>query len=148
MRCPLSGKPCLMPKDVFVTEIHEHETKHLFLCRVCGEKYMEKMDNADVVTKSMEMISSDDGVKFAEHVLDEKKLLEQASQALEDAQAINKAPPESESPLVPPKPSVLPQIKKIEAKLQQAIDVEDYESAAQLRDILQALQKEQDDSKE
>ena len=96
----------------------------------------------------MEMISSHDGVKFAEHVLAEKKLLEQASQALEDAQAINKAPPESESPLVPSKPSVLPQIKKIEAKLQQAIDVEDYESAAQLRDILQALQKERGDSKE
>ena len=144
MRCPLSGKPCLMPKEVFVTEIRGHETKHLFLCRLCGEQYIKRLDDADVMTKSMEVISSNDGIEYAEHVLDETTLLDQAAQSIED----NRLPNEEKLELEPSSSSIMPQIKKIEAKLQQAIDAEDYESAAQLKDILQALQKKLEEPEE
>jgi len=141
MKCPLSGKPCLMPKEIFVTEIREDGVKHLFLCRKCGEQYIENnLQNVDLVTKAMEVMATNGGdIMHSEHIQDQnEELLTDSYNELELLLNEQEPPPE-EVPL-------LPQIKKAEAKLQEAIDKEDYESAGQLRDILEELKKKLDES--
>jgi len=129
MKCPFTGKPCLLPKEVFVTELDGSELKNLFLCRQCGDDYIAKLDDPDVVTKALEVKSDADGLSYQERILE------------------NINPPKQEVPkeqAVPndlKKVSLIPQIKKIEAKMQQAIDREHYEDAALLRNILTELNK-------
>jgi len=131
-----------MPKDVFVTEVRPEETKHLFLCRLCGEKYMEGLHDADVVTKSMEVVSTDKGISHSEFTVDgDNKPSEFEDEdfefTLEDIARVM----EEEEELPPPtEPPLIPEIKKVEAKLQEAVDKEDYESAGPLSEILKELQ--------
>jgi len=131
MHCPLTGKPCLMPKEVFITEVKDNDVRHLFMCRQCGDKYIEDLNDADVVTKSLEVVSSDGDISHNEHVLDDEHIgdLPENLQELPTPQPIT-------APV-----STLQQIKAVEAKMQAAIDKEDYESAAALRDILIELRQ-------
>jgi len=128
MHCPLTGKPCLMPKEVFVTEVKESGVRHLFMCRKCGDEYIAGLDKAEVITKSLEVVSSDGDVSHNEHILENEYL--------------------GDKPQNPPQPIAAPtstaqQIKAVESKMQDAIGREDYESARTLRDILNELKQRQ-----
>lgn len=146
MHCPLTGKPCLMPKEVFVTEVKKDGIRHLFMCRKCGDEYIANLQNADIVTKSLEVVSSSGDISHNERIL-----VDTQNPALAE-------PPKKEISHFPaPQPVVAPistiqQIQAVEAKMQTAIDREDYESAATLRDILKDLhdrnQTEENDEEE
>lgn len=128
MKCPFTGKPCLLPKEVFVTEVSGNQLNNLFLCRQCGDNYIAQLDDPDVVTKSLEVISNAEGLSHQEHVLEDAIDINSLEQAEEQTVSNDLK-----------KVSLIPQIKKIEAKMQEAIDRENYEDAALLRDILTEL---------
>ncbi len=127
MKCPFTGKPCLLPKEVFVTEVNGSDLSNLFLCRQCGDDYISKLDDPDVITKSLEVKSSADGLSHQERVVEN----------IDDIKL--ELPQEPSVPNNLKSRSLVPQIKKIEAKMQQAIDQEHYEDAALLRNILTEL---------
>jgi protein-arginine kinase activator protein McsA len=136
MHCPLTGKPCLIPKEVFVTEVKEDGVRHLFMCHQCGDEYIATLNDAEVVTKSLEVVSSNGDISHNEHILDDTHITE--THITEEVESLQE--------LLPPKPitapvSTIQQIKAVEAKMQAAVDREDYESAAALRDILKELQQ-------
>jgi protein-arginine kinase activator protein McsA len=142
MRCPFSGKPCLLPKEVFVTEVKPNGVHHLFLCKLCGEKYLEQVDAEDVSTQSaLEVISSKDGLSHSKRLIESNKNIPTAADLVNNT-------------LNEPKPDIdVIRIEQVKRKLQDAVNREDYESAAALRDILNSMQEEgkenngQDDSK-
>jgi len=135
MKCPFTGKPCLLPKDIHVTEIKNGNTNNLFLCKLCGDKYIEEIEESDAVTKSLKVISSDNGLTQTNHIT-EAKLAELPQIAPE-------APPTPPPEPTQKKELLLRQVQRVKQKLQAAIDREDYESAAQLRDILVELVRQQ-----
>jgi len=129
MNCPFTGKPCLLPKEVFVTEYKDNTTQHLFLCKQCGDDYIKKLEENDKITKTFDVISAkDDNITKTSHVVNDE------GEAVIESKPIEK-------------PALLPQIKKIEAKMQEASDKEDYETAAGLRDILKKLKEEYEKEK-
>jgi len=128
MKCPFTGKPCLLPKETFITEPVGNDVKNLFLCRQCGDDYLAKLDNPNVITKALEVISNENGLSHQEHIHEDVVDINLLQQEEEEAVANDLK-----------KVSLIPQIKKIEAKMQQAIDQENYEDASLLRDILTEL---------
>lgn len=131
MKCPLSGKPCLHPKEVFVKEIMGEETNHLFLCKMCSENYVEQLPDSNTVTKSLELVSSINGIRHSEHIVSEEEV---------DKKHLKSTPSKK-----PRKDDLSSQIEKIEVKIKEAIDREDYESAAQLKAILGDLKNQSND---
>lgn len=129
MKCPFSGKPCLLPKEVLVTEYKSNDVAHnLFLCKDCGDDYIQKLNDNEKVTKKVDVLSANpEGITRTEHIIGEESQLIDAP--------------------TPKKPALLPQIKKVEAKMQEASDKEDYEEAAKLRDILKLLKEELSEEK-
>ena len=143
MHCPLTGKPCIMPKEIFVTEIKEDAVRHLYMCRMCGDEYIKNLADADVVTKSLEVVSSDGNVSHNERVIQGDQDDELLNQTIE-GQFLDDDITGITMPIPLTEPQRINKIKAIEAKMQAAIDKEDYESAAKLRDILKHIQDEKD----
>jgi len=136
MKCPFSGKPCLFPKEICVESAID-PSKTMFLCHRCGDDYIDNLDNdAQVLTKSLDVVSNESGVSHREQILDDYVLPGNASQLPN---------PDKVDANKPKRVPLLPQIKKIEAKLQDAIDQENYEDAALLRDIIDELKKKYND---
>ena len=127
MHCPLTGKPCVMPKEVFVTEVKPEGVRHLYMCRICGDEYIKNLTDADVVTKSLEVVSSNGNVSHSEHVL-------QDGQPYDDI-----VEGDGETIVNDPERQKINQLKALEARLQEAVDEEQYELAAKLRDELKQL---------
>ena len=142
MHCPLTGKPCIMPKEIFVTEVKEDGVRHLYMCRMCGDEYIKNLADADVITKSLEVVSSDGNVSHNERVIQEGEDEDELRRVFEEHLTENEAVG-TETPAAPPTQRVH-KIKAVEAKMQDAIDREDYESAAKLRDILKLMREESD----
>lgn len=139
MKCPFTGKPCLLPKEVFVTEVTSEGVKNLFLCKLCGEKYLEQVDDKDVVTKSaLEVISSDDGISHSERLIETNKKIITAADVASGEITI---PTDKKEQVFSPKA----RIQQVQRKLDSAIQREDYESAAVLRDLLKSLEEELND---
>lgn len=124
MYCPLTNKICLMPKEIFVTEMHPDGVKHLFMCRECGEKYIEKLSNVDVVTKSLEVITNENG-----NVTTEEKIYEEPIPKEEAIIEQNQNEKDASH------------LEKLEQKLDNAITHEDYERASKLRDLIKDFKK-------
>jgi protein-arginine kinase activator protein McsA len=132
-----------MPKEIFVTEVKEDAVRHLYMCRMCGDEYIKNLADADVVTKSLEVVSSDGNVSHNERVIQEGKDEEELRRVFEEHLTEDEAS-ETETPATPPSQR-FNKIKAVEAKMQDAIDREDYESAAKLRDILKLMLDESED---
>ena len=114
MRCPLSGKICLLPKEI---EVYEGSSGvngqcNLHLCRLCGDDYLKQINGIDIVTKSFETITNANGITTSN--------------------TYNQI----DNPV-----SIESDIDKIELKLQIAIKEENYEDAGKLRDILKELKE-------
>ena len=133
MHCPLTGKPCIMPKEVFVTETTPAGVRHLYMCRMCGDEYIKKLNNAEVITKSLEVVSSDGNVFYNEHTVENGK---SHSDALEEMI-------KEETEGFSPEKQKINRIKTLEARLAEATTEEDYELAAKLRDMLKKLLKDE-----
>ena len=133
MHCPLTGKPCVMPKEVFVTEVKPEGIRHIYMCRICGDEYIKNLTDADVVTKSLEVVSSNGNVSHSEHILQDGQpsgdILEQILRTDEEL------PPSDFSP----EKQKMNRVKALEARLDEAVIEEDYELAAKLRDELKEL---------
>ena len=132
-----------MPKEIFVTEIKEDAVRHLYMCRMCGDEYIKNLADADVVTKSLEVVSSDGNVSHNERVIQGDQDDELLNQTIE-GQFLDDDITGITMPIPLTEPQRINKIKAIEAKMQAAIDKEDYESAAKLRDILKHIQDEKD----
>ena len=129
MHCPLTGKPCVMPKEVFVTETTPQGVRHLYMCRICGDEYIKQLNNAEVITKSLEVVSSDGNVSYSEHTIEGGSSHTEAMEEMIE---------EEEREFTPEKQKIN-KIKAIEAKILAAADAEDYKLAAKLRDELKKL---------
>jgi len=188
--CPLTGKPCLMPKHFSVTEIENGEVKTVKLCNFCGPQYIQRKEEEDgspIENKKEEVKEEEkkeiepipfkgvqdflDGIVKAitkdapmptglpekepcprcktslqdilnttklgcpycyEHYSDELKavLYHSHDGAVKHVGKVPKnwKPPEEN-------------IEQVEAKMQKAIDKEDYEEAARLRDKIKKLKE-------
>ena len=136
MKCPFSGKPCLFPKEICV-ELADDPTQSMFLCHRCGDEYIKNLEqDSQIITKSLDVVSNEGGVSHREHIIDELLLTSDADEP------VNPDEIDSSQPKQVP---LMPQIKKIEAKMQDAINQENYEDAALLRDIMEELKKKYND---
>lgn len=176
MKCPFSGKVCLQPKDIQVTEIAGDKITTLHLCKECGQKYVD-MPNAEVVTSMMDVTKSPNGESSIQVTSEVKKHPFDAAKTpigpkcpgcgwtLKEIFATKRAgcaecytfhqllvPMTFESQHLHPEvghagkaPKSTPEqlIKKLEARMQEAIKNEDYEIAAKLRDEIQKLKADQ-----
>lgn len=136
MHCPLTGKPCIMPKEISITEVKDGKVEHQFMCQECGNQYIKELKNIDVVTKSLEVMSSNEGDVSYNEKLTNKHSLDTYEKELgqEEINEGQQLPP-TQAPANPPL-STEQQAKAIEAKLSEAVDREDYKTASILRDML------------
>lgn len=123
MKCPFSGKPCLLPKEIFVTEMKDDVVTNLHLCRCCGDQYIKDLADSEIVTK-LNSISADNGVVKSNQLI-----------------KLNETEPvvEPMDHKVPTSVITMRQILQLERKLEEAIKREDYESAANLKEVLSDL---------
>lgn len=63
MKCPLSGKLCLKPKDIQVTEIESGEAKVYHLCKECGGDYLTMPQANDVLSSLGQITSTPNGIE-------------------------------------------------------------------------------------
>lgn len=123
MRCPLTGKPCILPKEITVTNVEENEVNHLYLCKECGSEYL-KLPTENVVTQ---MTSTPNGI------------------VREVSTTPNNPPPElssvKEEVFLPQEVENTKedQISKLEKKMRRAIKLEKYEEAAKIRDEIKKM---------
>lgn len=112
MKCPFTGKVCVYPKEIVITEDIEGVIKNLHLCKKCGDDYIEKIDKQNIISqsKSIETITSD-GNK-----------MEIEENELETAQF-----------------SILEKIEEMEKAIKHAISEERYEDAHSLKGAIQIL---------
>ena len=110
MFCPFSGKPCLFPKNILSKEEKDGKVEKIYMCSKCGKDYLEKLEQPNT--------------KLVEITPENADIPEYEIQTIE-----------SDSP----KEIKIYQIKKIEAQLQEAIDEEDFEKAAELKELLKSI---------
>jgi len=172
--CPLTGKPCLMPKHFSVTEINGDEIKTLKLCNFCGPQYVKQNENAVPTEDGKKEENTFQGVSdfldgimkaiiknaptnipnkepcprcgtTIKDILDSTKLgcpycYEHYSNELRAilshshdgaTKHVGKVPKNWK----PPEEN----LEQLEAKMQKAVENEDYEEAARLRDKIKKL---------
>jgi protein arginine kinase activator len=170
MKCPFSGKPCLLPKDIHVTEVKDGETVKLHLCHECGLKYLN-MPNTEVKNTTSqvralptgeiaaEVFSNDQltspcpkcGTTAAEILQNQKVGCDvcytfhpSLQSAVKASQRILPGQPAKHTGKRPGQFKIKDQIKKLEAKMAEAIKVENYEKASVLRDAIKELKGQLD----
>lgn len=166
MKCPFTGKPCLLPKDIHVTEVRDGETHKLHLCHECGLKYLN-MPNTEVKNTTSQVRAMENGEIASEVFTDDQlhvpcpKCGTTAASILQNQQvgcdvcytfhpslqnsvkANQRVPPGRAARHTGKSPSsrfkMNDQIKRLEQKMKEAIKAEEYEKASVLRDAIKEL---------
>ena len=51
LMCPITGKPCLIPKIIQVTDVEKGKASTMKLCHSCGQDFMKKNDDLEKKVK-------------------------------------------------------------------------------------------------
>lgn len=171
MKCPFTGKPCLNPKDIQYTESNNGESKTMHLCQECGSKYME-LPQAEVVASTLEVKNSNSGIShqtlldnvkspFDEpcpqcgatiaDILKEEKVgcpacydfheeldpMVQQCQGAKEGENLEHVGKHPQS-----KPSREEELRELHILMKIAVNLENYERAAELRDKIKQLENQ------
>lgn len=173
MKCPFTGKLCLNPKEIQVTELTAEGPKTYYLCKDCGLQYMS-MPDAQVTSSLMQVTSSSQGIdaQTTHRNLTENQPCPKCGATLSDilksqrvgcaecydfhktldplvmsCQAATDGPLEHVGKM-PKKMRVQDQIKRLEKKMEDAVKIENYEQAVVLRDAIEELKQRLSSSEE
>jgi len=175
--CPLTGKPCSLPKYLTITDIENGEVKSMKVCSVCAEDYLKKgskdLDEKKEPSKEaknihnflQELLELKPKIKdekgpcpgckaTIQSIAEDKKLgcpqcyswfENEVKNVIRHNQAglkhVGKVPEKFKKKMKEEKSRAL--LFDLEGDLRVAIQKEDYESAAELKDIIDVIKKNQ-----
>ena len=165
MKCPFSGKPCIRPKEIYVRDIQDGEEHILHMCRKCGEEYLANLPEVEVMKKLTHLMETPEGVEQVQEILEEKNFNDQtpcprcgtslmeilSSQKIgcPECFTFHKISEMLEAFVQPPDKvedgSELESniLEVLENELRMAIEDEDYEWAAEIRDEIEKLKNDE-----
>ena len=171
--CPLTGKPCSLPKYLTITDIENGEVKSMKVCSMCAEDYLKKPGEEKKISKEAKNVHNflqellelkpkiEDtkgpcpGCKATLQTIAEDKKLgcpqcyswfdKEVKNVIRHNQAglkhVGKVPEKFKKKMKEEKSRAL--LFDLEGDLRVAIQKEDYEAAAELRDIIDVIKKNQ-----
>jgi protein arginine kinase activator len=163
MKCPITGKLCLNPKEITVTNIEVNKATHMYLCKECGADYLQ-MPADNIVSKTTQMSTTPNGIVHKTKTTNESPEMiapcPECGATLNDiltSQKIscpncykfhkhlnvvmtqiepNEVPSENDNTH-----EIDDHVQELEKQMRKAIKEENYEEAAKIRDEIRKIKK-------